>query len=102
MKEEEAVLVEVQILLHHLAICWHCLTQRGFEGQWFADNLILDSHASDSETSYTVASLAAALHLRDEDKKKFQLQSYKEEAEHAHHPYVVTNQKLSNIGFHIW
>lgn len=72
MKEEEVVLVEIQILLcfHHLAVCWQCLTQGSSEGQWFADSLILDSHAPDSETSYTVASLAAALHLRDTDKKK--------------------------------
>lgn len=44
------------------------LTQRGFEGQWFADSWMLDSHAPDSETSCTVASLAAVLHLRDGDK----------------------------------
>lgn len=31
--------------------------------QWSADNLKLDSHGLDSEKSYIVASLAAALHL---------------------------------------
>lgn len=45
----------------------NCLTQRGFEGQRFADNLTLDFHGPDSEISCIVASLAAALHLRDRD-----------------------------------
>lgn len=71
MKEKEVVLIEIQIalFLHHLTVWWHCLTQRGFEGQWSADSWILDSHAPDSETSYTVASVAVALHLSDNDKK---------------------------------
>lgn len=46
-----------------------CFTQRGFEGQWFADSSTLDYREPGSEKSYTAVSVAGAIHLRKKDKK---------------------------------
>lgn len=68
VKEEEAILAKIQGIpdFLNLTIRWHSLTQRGFERQWFADSLMLDSH--DSEKSYTAVSVAAAMNLIDKNK----------------------------------
>lgn len=62
--------VQTDLLLGRVNVCWYYLTQRGFDRQRFAGSLVLDYHALHSETSYTVASMAAALNLKDKDKKK--------------------------------
>lgn len=72
------------LLLYHLTVYWHRLTQRGFEE--FADSLMPDSHELDSEISYIVASKAVLLHLGDRNKSSTIIQN---------NPTISSKKKLN-------